>query len=171
MWILTLDGSFTISNKATEPDSLLVEAYDKESLLALGQRLIDAVKGDDEGVYIKSAGKEGIMWRGKFFMFDPEFTVDAYYQWTMEMPVELLMAYMTVAFDTVEYTDYRFAAGAHWQLNYDAEIANAREFTLDQIRDAQYRNWYRSNEPVDVFGRNYLRLVVDNENEEEDDTE
>ena len=125
MWIFTLDGSFTISNKATEPDSLLVEAYDKESLLALGQRLIDAVKGDDEGVYIKSAGKEGIMWRGKFFMFDPEFTVDAYYQWTMEMPVELLMAYMTVAFDTVEYTDYRFAAGAHWQavLHYLAIIS------------------------------------------------
>ena len=63
------------------------------------------------------------------------------------------------------------SAGAHWQLNYDAEIANAREFTLDQVKDAQYRNWYRSNEPVDIFGRHYLRLVVDNENEEEDDTD
>ena len=166
MWIMTVDGAYSITDNAMEqPNYLLVEAVDKESLLAMGQRIIDATKEEPEGVYIKSADKEGVMWRGKFMMFTPEYNDDeVYLQWRMEMPVELLMVYMTIAFDDVEYDDFILASYTRSNLYLNEEIANQRNLSLMEMQRKWYLNW--NQDPyahTTRIQKNYLKLVVDNE--------
>ena len=174
MWIMTVDGAYSITDNAMEqPNYLLVEAVDKESLLAMGQRIIDATKETPEGVYIKSADKEGVMWRGKFMMFTPEYNDDeTYLQWQMEMPIELLMVYMTIAFDDVEYDDFILASYTRSNLYLNEDIAVERNRALMEMQRGWYSYW--NSEPyahINKIEKSYLRLVVDNENEEEDNTE
>jgi len=173
MWIMTVDGAYSITDKTSVVGNyLLVEAVDKESLLAMGQRIIDATKETPEGVYIKSADKEGVMWRGKFMMFTPEYNDDAtYLQWQMEMPIELLMVYMTIAFDDVEYDNFLLASYARSNLHLGEDIAVERERALMEVQRGWYSYW--NSEPyahTNKIEKNYLRLVVANEDEEEDDS-
>lgn len=174
MWIMTVDGAYSITDNAMEqPNYLLVEAIDKESLLAMGQRIIDATKEEPEGVYIKSADKEGVMWRGKFMMFTPEYNDDAtYLKWHMEMPIELLMVYMTIAFDDVEYDNFILASYTRSNLQLSEKIAIKRERALMEMQRAWYSYWNSElYAHIHKIEKNYLRLVVDNEDEEEDDTD
>ena len=113
------------------------------------------------------------MWRGKFMMFTPEYNDDeTYLQWQMEMPIELLMVYMTIAFDDVEYDDFILASYTRSNLYLNEDIAVERNRALMEMQRGWYSYW--NSEPyahINKIEKSYLRLVVDNENEEEDDTE
>ena len=174
MWIMTVDGAYSITDKTSVVGNyLLVEAVDKESLLAMGQRIVDATKETPEGVYIKSAYKEGVMWRGKFMMFTPEYNDDAtYLQWQMEMPIELLMVYMTIAFDDVEYDNFLLASYTRSNLQLGEKIAVEREGALMEMQRKWFLNWNQDpHAHTHRIEKNYLKLVIDNEDEEEDDTD
>ena len=68
MWLTTLDGMYSIVDKAVEgPDHLCVRSRDEDSLVRMRGRIIDFAKGDDESVYVKTGPNDGVMCQGKFW--------------------------------------------------------------------------------------------------------
>jgi len=154
MWLFTEDGYFSVMQERTDvQDVLYIRARDEQSLCALRERLVSQVRDTSQGVYIKTGGTDGIMHRGKFWVG----TIDAYtgtdYEYRMEIPRELFMAYLTLTVDGINYRNFKDRAHHVWEEAWGLPLANARSSALTEVWGTMASIWPRHTD------RPILKLV------------
>ena len=173
MWLTTLDGMYSIVDKAIEgPDYVVVRARDEDSLKSMRDRIVDFAKTSDDSVYVKTGPEDGIMWNGKFWIGRRIQGGGTDYEWRMAIPRELLMGYFNLALIDLTYDNFKERASVDWTDLYEDDIAKRRLITLAEVWQTVERLWPKrsSYEAVLRKDRPVLTMIHGGEDGEHNST-
>ncbi len=159
MWLTTLDGMYSIADKAVErPDHLLVRARDEVSLINMRNRVVDFAKGARESVYVKTGPTDGVMCRGHFWTGKRLHGAGTDYEWRMEIPIDLFTNWFTLVTADLRYDNFKSECEHQWS----QEFRHCNPSVVEERLHTLHRMWHIWNElwPKEyVFERPALRMV------------
>ena len=161
MWLTTLDGMYSIVDKAVEgPDYLCVRSRDEDSLIRMRSRVVDFAKTNDNSVYVKTGVNDGLMWNGKFWTGKRLHGSGTDYEWRMAIPRELLMGYFNLAVIDLSYMNFKDRCARDWAEECEPDIAQRRVLTLTEIWSTWERLWPKRSSGHPSLGESEERPVL-----------
>jgi len=145
MWLTTLDGMYSIVDKAIEgPEYLCVRSRDEDSLIRMRNRIIDSAKSNDESVYVKTGPNDGVMCQGQFWTGRRLQDAGTDYEWRMSVPHELISVWMGLILAEVTYNNFKDECYNDWSERCDPSVTHKRMNALTEVWYVMDRLWPRA---------------------------
>ena len=160
MWVTTLDGMYSIADKAANrEEDVCVRTRDEASLLRLRKRVVEFAKTNETGVYVKTGPEDGVMWHGRFWTGKRKAHAGTDYEWRMDIPRNLLSSYLSLCVEDLDYSNFKNACENKWYEVCDDASARRRMMTLTQMWVAWEGLWPRGFNSQEQQQRPVLTMI------------